>query len=126
MTRTQRRVIVVGAGLAGLAAAIAAAEQGAHVEVLERQDAPGGATRDSAGWIWRYRDQRTARTTIAPTPDVIPTSPKMSAQAESPVTVAGFVSTHAQPPSTSPSTMPATASTTSHTRPGFSFSMPPC
>lgn len=54
-------VIVVGAGLAGLAAAVAAREAGADVEVLERHDEPGGATADSAGWIWRYRDMSAAR-----------------------------------------------------------------
>jgi glycine/D-amino acid oxidase-like deaminating enzyme len=55
-------VVVVGAGLAGLAAAHAASAAGADVTVLERNDEPGGASRDSAGWIWRYDDLRTART----------------------------------------------------------------
>lgn len=59
---TRRRVVVVGAGLAGLAAAVSALEHGADVTVLERRDSPGGATIDSAGWIWRYRDLATART----------------------------------------------------------------
>jgi hypothetical protein len=54
-------VVVVGAGLAGLAAALAAVEQGAHVRLLEQSAEPGGATIQSAGWIWRYRDRDTAR-----------------------------------------------------------------
>lgn len=58
----QRRVAIVGAGLAGLVAAVEAADAGADVVVLERDDSPGGATAASAGWIWRYRDLATART----------------------------------------------------------------
>jgi hypothetical protein len=54
-------VLVVGAGLAGLVAATAARAQGAEVTVLERDDEPGGATRHSVGWVWRYRDLATAR-----------------------------------------------------------------
>lgn len=57
-----RDVVVVGGGLAGLAAAVSALEHGARVRLFERNGAPGGATRDSAGWIWRYRDIATART----------------------------------------------------------------
>lgn len=56
-----RHVLVVGAGLAGLAAAVSAREHGADVTVLERNDVPGGATADSVGWIWRYVDLATAR-----------------------------------------------------------------
>lgn len=56
-----RTVAVVGAGLAGLAAAASASEAGADVVVFERDDAPGGATIASAGWIWRYRDMVTFR-----------------------------------------------------------------
>ena len=37
-------VIVVGAGGCGLTGALAAAEQGAHVVVLEKTDSPGGNT----------------------------------------------------------------------------------
>jgi hypothetical protein len=58
---TQRRVLVVGAGLGGMVAAVAAREAGADVTVFERHDAPGGATVHSVGWVWRYRDLHTAR-----------------------------------------------------------------
>ena len=37
-------VLVVGGGGAGLAAAIEAAESGARVVLLEKNDAPGGST----------------------------------------------------------------------------------
>lgn len=62
MSTQRRRVLVVGAGLAGLAAAVAAREAGADVTVLECHDAPGGATAHAVGWVWRYRDLATART----------------------------------------------------------------
>ncbi len=42
----QRRVIVIGAGVGGLAAAVALAAQGAAVTVLERAAAPGGKMRE--------------------------------------------------------------------------------
>lgn len=61
MSRADRHVVVVGAGLAGLAAAAAAHDGGADVTVLERHDAPGGASASSVGWIWRYRDMEAAR-----------------------------------------------------------------
>lgn len=54
-------VAVVGGGLGGLAAACAATEAGADVVVLEACDAPGGATAESAGWVWRYGDVATAQ-----------------------------------------------------------------
>lgn len=44
-------VLVVGAGGAGLAAAIEAAEAGARVVLLERNDAPGGSTSWSIGSV---------------------------------------------------------------------------
>ena len=43
-----RRVVVVGAGVAGLEAARVAAERGHDVTVLEREPAPGGQVRDLA------------------------------------------------------------------------------
>ena len=45
-------VVVVGAGGAGLAAAIAALEEGASVAVLEAGAEPGGTTRGSGGAFW--------------------------------------------------------------------------
>jgi hypothetical protein len=47
---------VVGSGLAGLAAAVSVVEAGGEVVVFDQARTPGGATRESAGWIWRYRD----------------------------------------------------------------------
>ena len=44
----QRRVLVVGAGPAGLQAAISAAARGHHVTVLEREESPGGQVRLAA------------------------------------------------------------------------------
>jgi succinate dehydrogenase/fumarate reductase flavoprotein subunit len=45
-------VVVVGTGVAGLAAAIAAADAGASVIVLERQPIVGGTTAKSSGAMW--------------------------------------------------------------------------
>ncbi len=45
-------VVIAGAGMSGLAAAIAAAGKGARVCVLEKRSAPGGAAAISAGAIW--------------------------------------------------------------------------
>jgi hypothetical protein len=47
---------IVGSGLAGLAAAVTAHEAGCDVLVLEAGPEPGGATAESAGWIWTYHD----------------------------------------------------------------------
>jgi len=44
-TAPELDVIVVGAGMAGLAAAVALSDAGLHVRVLEREDAPGGRVR---------------------------------------------------------------------------------
>lgn len=48
-TRAPRRVLIVGAGLAGLEAARVAAERGHRVTLLERDAAPGGQVRLIAG-----------------------------------------------------------------------------
>lgn len=47
-----RSVVVVGAGLGGFAAAIAAAAEGAEVVLLERGDRFGGAAAYSGGQVW--------------------------------------------------------------------------
>lgn len=62
----RRVVAVIGAGIAGLCAALTAHENGDDVVVFDGDDEPGGTTRMSAGWIWTYRDLATFRT-YAPT-----------------------------------------------------------
>ena len=47
--RTHYDVLIIGAGMAGLRAAIAAAEEGAEVLILEKMNAPGGNTLISDG-----------------------------------------------------------------------------
>ncbi|HSS09285.1 MAG TPA: FAD-dependent oxidoreductase, partial [Acidimicrobiales bacterium] len=47
-----RRVVVIGSGAAGLAAALAAASRGADVIVLEQDDFVGGTTAISGGIVW--------------------------------------------------------------------------
>ncbi|MBC7460600.1 MAG: FAD-binding protein [Thermoleophilia bacterium] len=49
-------VLVAGAGLAGLAAAVSLHETGIDTMVVERRAHAGGASRESAGWIWRYTE----------------------------------------------------------------------
>ena len=49
-------LIVAGAGMAGLVAAVRARELGASVMVLEKGDRPGGSFLLSSGFVWRYRD----------------------------------------------------------------------
>lgn len=44
-------VVIIGAGAAGLTAALAAAEQGAEVVVLERDATPSGSTSMSSGFV---------------------------------------------------------------------------
>ena len=48
-------LVVAGAGLAGLSAAVRAREHGARVELFEKADRPGGCARLSSGYVWRYR-----------------------------------------------------------------------
>ena len=45
-------VIVLGSGIAGLAAALAAHEHGLHPTLIEKSDQIGGTTVDSYGLIW--------------------------------------------------------------------------
>ena len=49
-------LVVVGAGMAGLAAAAEARRLGAQPLVLEKLSHPGGSMRLSSGVIWRHRD----------------------------------------------------------------------
>ena len=50
-------VLVMGSGTAGLSAAIAAAEGGAKVLVIEKQDIPGGSAVTSAGIVYAPVDE---------------------------------------------------------------------
>ena len=49
-------LVVAGAGMAGLAAAVRAQELGADVVVREKGTEPGGSMLLSGGFIWRYRE----------------------------------------------------------------------
>ncbi len=49
-------VVVVGSGAGGLSTAVAAAEGGASVLVVEKADVCGGATAWSGGWMWAPRN----------------------------------------------------------------------
>jgi succinate dehydrogenase/fumarate reductase flavoprotein subunit len=49
-------LVVAGAGLAGLVAAVRAGELGASVVILEKGDRPGGSFLLSSAFVWRYRD----------------------------------------------------------------------
>jgi succinate dehydrogenase/fumarate reductase flavoprotein subunit len=55
------RVVIAGGGLAGLTAALRAAELGARVTLLEKGDKPGGSFVYSSGYIWSYVDLPTFR-----------------------------------------------------------------
>lgn len=55
------RIIVAGGGLAGLVAALRAAEAGARVTLLEKGDRLGGSLVYSSGYVWSYRDMPTYR-----------------------------------------------------------------
>jgi succinate dehydrogenase/fumarate reductase flavoprotein subunit len=54
-------IIVVGGGLAGLVAALQAAELGARVTLLEKSDRLGGSFVYSSGYVWSYKDLQTFR-----------------------------------------------------------------
>jgi succinate dehydrogenase/fumarate reductase flavoprotein subunit len=49
-------LVVAGAGMAGLVAAVEARQRGADVLLLEKSGLPGGSMRLSSGVVWRYRD----------------------------------------------------------------------
>ncbi|HEX2505672.1 MAG TPA: FAD-binding protein [Gaiellaceae bacterium] len=55
-------LVVAGAGLAGLVAAVRARELRASVVVHEKGDRPGGSMRLSSGVVWRYREWERFRT----------------------------------------------------------------
>jgi len=55
------RVVIAGGGLAGLTAALRAAELGAQVTLLEKGDSPGGSFIYSSGYVWSYADLPTFR-----------------------------------------------------------------
>ncbi len=52
MSGSVRKVVVIGSGASGLAAAVSASEEGADVTVLESADVLGGTTASSGGAIW--------------------------------------------------------------------------
>jgi NADPH-dependent 2,4-dienoyl-CoA reductase/sulfur reductase-like enzyme len=54
-------VLVVGGGMAGLAAAMVAAENGARVLVIEKGSRPGGSAALSVGMFWAVPDVETLR-----------------------------------------------------------------
>src|SRR5260370_35779840 len=54
-------LLVIGGGMAGLAAGAAAAEAGAHVTVVEKSRNPGGSAGMSAGIVWTAPDYETLR-----------------------------------------------------------------
>jgi succinate dehydrogenase/fumarate reductase flavoprotein subunit len=55
------RVVIAGGGLAGLTAALRAAELGAQVTLLEKGDGLGGSFVYSSGYVWSYVDLPTFR-----------------------------------------------------------------
>jgi len=57
-------VVIVGAGMAGLCAAIAALESGADVLVIEKGTRPGGSMALSHGLIWTFADKAQLREEI--------------------------------------------------------------
>jgi flavin-dependent dehydrogenase len=62
----RRDVIVVGAGMAGLSAALAASEAGSDVLVLESELSVGGSMAISGGLIWGPATFELARRWIPP------------------------------------------------------------
>ncbi|HWP28718.1 MAG TPA: FAD-dependent oxidoreductase, partial [Chloroflexota bacterium] len=60
----QADVVVVGAGMAGLAAALTAQDAGARVILLEAGDAPGGSAALSAGNLATFGSYDELRQTI--------------------------------------------------------------
>jgi succinate dehydrogenase/fumarate reductase flavoprotein subunit len=54
-------VVIAGAGMAGLCAAITALEAGARVTVVEKGNRAGGTMRLSSGLIWTFREKEQLR-----------------------------------------------------------------
>jgi succinate dehydrogenase/fumarate reductase flavoprotein subunit len=54
-------VVVAGGGLAGLTAALAAAQGGARTTLLEKGERPGGSFLLSSGYVWSYKEMPTYR-----------------------------------------------------------------
>jgi fumarate reductase flavoprotein subunit len=63
-------LIVAGGGFAGLTAALAAAQRGARIILLEKGECPGGSLLLSSGYVWSYKDMPTYRRE-APGGDVV-------------------------------------------------------
>jgi succinate dehydrogenase/fumarate reductase flavoprotein subunit len=57
-------LLVLGGGMAGLAAAAAATSAGARVTVVEKRDTPGGSAAMSAGIVWTAPDFQTLRQVV--------------------------------------------------------------
>lgn len=57
-------IAIMGGGMAGLSAALTAAQMGARVSVYEADTAPGGSARWSSGRIWSVDDYAQMRTLI--------------------------------------------------------------
>jgi fumarate reductase flavoprotein subunit len=55
------RLVIAGGGLAGLTAALRAAELGARITLLEKGAGPGGSFVYSSGYVWSYKDLPTFR-----------------------------------------------------------------
>lgn len=58
------RVVIFGAGLAGLSAGIVALEEGSKVTLFEKSPRPGGTTLLSTGFVWTFEDYEELRTKI--------------------------------------------------------------
>ncbi|MBC2589847.1 FAD-dependent oxidoreductase [Rhodococcus aetherivorans] len=63
-------VVVVGAGLSGIATALAAAMKGHRVEILEASEYVGGAAAYSGGQVWCGANHVAARQGIVDTPEL--------------------------------------------------------